>query len=416
MKKVLIISPYFPPFNTPDSQRIRMSLPYYSQFDWNAEVLTVKNPDMDTPVDHNLINSIPEHTIVHYIKTFTKKLTSKIGLGSIALRSLYFYKKTGDELLKKGDYQLVFFSTTQFPLCILGSYWKKKYNIPYIIDMQDPWHSEYYEDKPKNQRPPKYWLSYKLNKYLEPIAMKSVDGLITVSDKYITDLKLRYPNINNIPSAVITFGYSDVDLQLSKKLSVKAIHSSKIKLSYVGVLGPMMEKSLSLFFDAASKIENFETKYRVSFKGTSYANSAKAVKTAYPIALQKGLSNVDEDTKRLGIYEVLNYLNSSDGLIIFGTDEEGYTSSKLYPYIQSGKPILGIFHDDSNAIGILKDITNAHIIILSEDENTFKLKIHLFLEQINNGSYKINQEKFSYYSALEMTNRQCEIFNIVTGL
>ena len=181
-----------------------MSLPYYQQFGWDAEVLTVKNPDIDTPLDHSLVKSIPAHTIVHYIKTFTKKFTSKIGLGSIALRSLYFYKKAGNELLKTGDYQLVFFSTTQFPLCILGSYWKKKHNIPYVIDMQDPWHSDYYEDKPKHQRPPKYWLSYTLNKFLEPIAMKSVDGLIAVSDKYITDLKSRYPNINNIPAAVVT--------------------------------------------------------------------------------------------------------------------------------------------------------------------------------------------------------------------
>lgn len=388
-----------------------MSLPYFNQFDWEAEVITVKNPDADTPTDHKLVSTIPEHVVIHYIKTFTKKITAKLGLGSIALRSLYFYKIKGNELLKTGNYQLIYFSTTHFPLCILGAYWKKKYKIPYIIDMQDPWHSDYYKDKPKNQRPRKYWLSYHMNKYLEPIAMKSVDGLISVSEKYISDLKIRYENIIHIPTAVILFGYSDIDCRISKTFAFNSPKGDRTNLSYVGVLGPMMKKSLNLFFNAVGDIENFIIDYQVSFKGTSYANIDQAVKTAYPIAVEKGLPNVDEDTNRLGIFDTLNYLNNSDGLVIFGTDEAGYTSSKLYPYLQSGKPILGIFHPKSNAINILSNITNAQIVTLYDDEETIKMKIGLFFKQIKEKSYVINRKLLADYSAVEMTKRQCELFN-----
>src|SRR5690606_16191048 len=110
---------------------------------------------------------------------------------------------------------LVYFSTTQFPVCILGAYWKRKFGIPYVIDMQDPWHSEYYQNKPKNEQPPKYWFSYRLNKWLEPIAIKQVDGLIAVSEQYIKDLQQRY-NLN-IPNKTITFGYSEIDLNISQQ-------------------------------------------------------------------------------------------------------------------------------------------------------------------------------------------------------
>lgn len=413
LKKLLIISPYFPPYNTPDMQRMRMSLPYYEAAGWEAEVVTVKHPDNDTGKDPLLSKSIPAHIKVHYISCLSKEKTAKFGLGSIALRSYFSYQRKVNELLKNGHYDLIFFTTTQFPLCTLGAYWKRKFNTPYVIDMQDPWHSDYYKDKPKAQRPKKYWFSYYLNKYLEPKAMKKVDGLISVSEKYINDLQTRYSQIKHIPTAVITFGYSDVDLQLSQTLATQHPQNDQLLLAYVGVLGQMMEKSLTLFFDAINQIADFKEKYQLSFKGTSYASVDRATPTALPIAKQKGISNITEDTQRLGIFELLNYLANADGLLIFGTDEAGYTSSKLYPYLQSGKPILGIFHPQSNAIQILSSLTNAQVISLTDDEQVIKTKVLAYLQQIDEQSYTVNQALFQFYSASQMTERQCELFDRV---
>src|SRR6201985_428119 len=145
--------------------------------------------------DDLLLLSISEDIKVYKVRALNKKWTSKIGLGSLALRSPWFYRQQVNALLRKGKYDLIYFSTTQFPVCTLGAYWKKRFGIPYVIDMQDPWYSEYYRNKPKHEQPPKYWFSYRLNKCLEPIAMKQVDGLISVSESYITDLKIRYPGI-----------------------------------------------------------------------------------------------------------------------------------------------------------------------------------------------------------------------------
>lgn len=88
---MLIISPYFPPSNAADMQRVRMSLPYFSDFGWVAEVVVVHERYSDVIKDPLLLQSLPANVKIYKVKAFDKKWTSKIGLGSMALRSLPYY-------------------------------------------------------------------------------------------------------------------------------------------------------------------------------------------------------------------------------------------------------------------------------------------------------------------------------------
>ena len=126
IKRVLIISPYFPLSNAADMQRIRMSLPYFKDYGWEAEVVTIDPKHSDIIKDDLLLESVPSDIPVHLIQAFSKKWTSKFGLGSISLRSLWFYRLKVNSLLKQKKNDLIYFSTTQFPVCILGAYWKKR--------------------------------------------------------------------------------------------------------------------------------------------------------------------------------------------------------------------------------------------------------------------------------------------------
>jgi hypothetical protein len=86
LKKVLIISPYFPPSNAADMQRVRMSLPYFKEFGWDAEVVTINEKYADLVKDNLLLQTIPKEIPVYKVKAFNKRYTFKLGLGSIALR------------------------------------------------------------------------------------------------------------------------------------------------------------------------------------------------------------------------------------------------------------------------------------------------------------------------------------------
>ncbi|MEB0260631.1 MULTISPECIES: hypothetical protein [unclassified Mucilaginibacter] len=420
-RKVLIISPYFPPVNAADMQRVRMSLPYFANFGWDAEVVCVDEQYTDMATDQLLLQSVPGTIKVHRVSALSKNFTAKFGLGSLALRSLWYYRKTVNKLLAQQKFDLIYFSTTQFPVCILGSYWKKRFGTQYVIDMQDPWHSDYYRDKPKEQQPPKYWFSYRLNKYLEPLAMKQVDGLISVSESYIATLKERYPQIQNIPQATITFGAYQPDLTIAADNAqnfTSLLDTNHKNIVYVGRGGTDMHKAVNALFTAfkqcADTNPGLPYKIRFYFIGTSYAAAGQGIPTILPLAKQHGMeSNVIEITDRISYYHTLLTLQQADALFIPGSDDPAYTASKIYPYLLSKRPLLAVFNPKSPAIATLGEYGAKHVYTFDNVDG-----IAGFINEVANGvtiAQDYNNDAVERYSANNMARQQCLLFNAVVS-
>ena len=424
LKKLLIISPHFPPINAADMHRVRQSVWHFEDYGWKPTVVSVHEAYVEGVEEPLLLKSLPIGLKTIKVKAFLSKWTRKIGLGALALRSLYFYFKEVNTILKKESFNLIYFSTTQFPVLILGRYWKWKYKIPYIIDMQDPWHSSYYQDKPKSERPKKYWFSYHLNKILEPIAMNGCDGLISVSKAYIVELQKRYPNLLNKPSSVITFGAFEKDMELAKTdTSERYLQDKNLKnILYVGRGGFDMQSAITLIFQAfkSGLTENPEiySQFRFVFIGTSYAPKGQGKKTIEPIAERIGLVNyVEEYTDRVPYYEGLSLLQKADLLFIPGSDDPAYTASKLYPYILSNKPMVSIFHTSSSAINILRETKSGVVCTLNEEIEDIYKKFDSLLKSVNENTFHSQTEwnAFEKYGAREMTKRQVDLFNLVVN-
>eukprot|EP01037_Dinobryon_pediforme_P013983 gene13983-14100_t len=426
-KRLLIISPYFAPANAADMHRIRMSLPYFSANGWDAELVTVDEIYLEIGKDPLLTLNIPSGTIIHKIKPIPKKYTAMFGLGSVAIRSLWAYLQTVNVLLKTQSFDLVYFSTTQFPVCILGTYWKKRFKIPFVIDLQDPWHSEYYLNKPANQRPPKYWFAYRLNKYLEPIAIKQADGLISVSEKYITTLQKRYPEIETTPWSVIPFGAFKPDLPVAKansKLFAALLQPGFTNIVYVGRGGLDMHPALSLLFEGFKKgladhPELFK-RIKLYFIGTSYAPQGRGVPTVLPLARDYAIEDqVIEITDRINYYHALATLDNAAALIIPGSDDPQYSASKLYPYLLSQKPLMLILNSHSPAVRILDQSSRGQILVtLGHPE---KNRHHLIYETLKKWASAEFEPLtllpgFKDFSAEILTLKQAELFNTALGV
>jgi hypothetical protein len=424
-RRVLIISPYFAPSNAADMQRIRMSLPYFKQFGWDADVVVVDDKYSEMVKDELLMRSIPKEVNIYKVDALSKKLTSKVGLGSLALRSMWYYLKTVNKLLKTTNYELVYFSTTQFPITILGAYWKRKFKVPYIIDIQDPWHSEYYQGKPKDQQPAKYWFSYRLNKYLEPIAIKQVDGLISVSGGYIDDLKDRYPSIKNIPTVTIPFGAFKHDVQIAtdnKTLFKPLLDPAYKNIVYIGRGGADMQPALTTIFKALKscldKKPEVLKNIRLYFIGTSYAPAGQGKPTILPLVQEFAVAeNIIELTDRISYYHTLATLQQADALLMPGSDDPQYTASKIYPYLLTDKPLLAVFNSKSPALNVLKEYNAAFAYSYDADENVQE-KIIAYFSDIADGTLaatNYNTAAIQKYSAENMTKLQCSFFEEVIG-
>lgn len=404
-------------------QRVRMSLPYFRQNGWDAEVVIVDPKYCDIQKDELLVKTIPGDIKVHTVNAFNKNWSIKIGLGNIALRSLWQYRKKVNQLLKEKKFDLIYFSTTQFAVCILGAYWKKHFGIPYVIDMQDPWHSDYYQDKPKHQQPPKYWFSYRLNKYLEPLALKHADGLISVSESYIIELKKRYPIIKDIPAATITFGSFGPDMLIAQRYKSKFIDLLEPgfkNIVYIGRGGIDMHAAITPVFKAFKQLlieqPKLYRKVKFYFIGTSYAPKGEGIVTILPLAAQFELSaNVVEITDRIGYFHTLATLQVADALFIPGSNDPKYTASKIYPYIVANKPLLAVFNSKSSVLDVLNECNAPHTYSY-DTGNLLDAEIQEFLHQVVDGTIatpNYDEVCLKKHDASNMAKKQTHLFNIV---
>lgn len=382
-KTVLIVSPYFPPDNTADLHRIRQSLPYYQQNGWNVIVLCVEASETEAYKDRSLLETIPNDIEVHKVKALPVSWTRKIGLGNVAMRAFPYLYKTGNELIRDRKPDLVFISTTQFTAMVLGALWKKKWGIPYILDFQDPWHHDHYLKLPPNQRPPKYWFSYRMNKFLEPQAVRTADGLMAVSGSYIEMLKNRYQEIEHIPSAVIPFGAADSDISgryanlLPEYFPAHA--PQYIRIVYTGVINREMLPVIQLFLQSVSHLQKLDDtlfkKLKLYFIGTRYSKNQASKPVLQELALETNLTDkVVEITTREDFLTVLQIQKYADLLLLPGTTDDNYIASKLAPYLISQTPIFSIFKETSAAYPKLKSQPRVQLISFLENRTLTNLQ------------------------------------------
>lgn len=425
MKKLIIISPHFPPTNGADMHRIRQSLPFFESQGWQPTVVAVNPSRVETAQDPLLSESLPRGLRIIWVNALSTHYTRKLGLGSLALRSLPYYWKTVNALIRQEQFDLIYFSTTQFPVMILGAYWQKRFGVPYVIDIQDPWHSDYYENNPKAERPAKYWFSYRLNKWLEPIAMRRVAAIITVSAAYSQTLCARYTWLRQERCYTITFGAFQDDMAIARRAPLTPLNLTPEQKSvvYVGRGGDDMQRAIRLIFRACQLGLVHEpalfSKLRFFFFGTSYAPSGQGKPTLAPVAENLGLGNmVQEIPDRLPYFQALRLLSEADLLLIPGSDDAQYTASKIYPYILAGRPSLAVFHEQSSAADILREVGSGPVVTFGEDTNDEELTQNLYQQWVslldkNLPAPKINQTAFEPHLARAKTKAQVEVFDQV---
>lgn len=353
MKQVLIVSPHFPPVNAPDHQRVRMSLPYFREFDWEPTVLAVEATHVEAPVDPLLLATVPETIAVSRVGAWPARLTRSVGFGNIAYRSWFSLRRAGARLLREKKFDLVYFSTTQFVATVLGAKWQRQFGVPYVIDVQDPWRTDYY-DRPGAPRPPGGW-KYRFARWqagrLEESAWRDAAGFVSVSENYLEQLRSRYAWFAAKPSAVIPFGAAEADFALAKsRPDIRPAferESGAVHLVSVGAIGPIMRTAIERLLAGVRQLRAIDprgaSRLRFHFIGTSYASGGRAELSVAPIAEKFGVAElVREQTERVGYFTAIKTLLAADAIVVPGSDDPAYNPSKIALCFLAEKPVLAV--------------------------------------------------------------------------
>lgn len=410
--------------------RVRQALPYLEQLGWSPVVITVDEAFVESySTDPLLLQSIPPGIEVHRVKAFETKYTRKLGLGSLSMRSYWHIRKKGNELLKKNKFDLVYFSTTAFHVMALGPYWKKKFKVPFIVDIQDPWRNDFYLDKPASERPPKFFLAYNIDKYLEAKTIPLADGIISVSKGYCDTFRQRYPAVTEKKCRVITFGVSDADVDVMRRFvsgsSAVSLKPGKINVVYVGRGGYDMSFAAAVFFKAFKKgltdgNKDFENMH-LWFIGTSYAPQGKGKKTILPVAEENNVEGyVTEITDRVPYFETLFLLDKADIVFIPGSVDTNYTASKIFPYIVLKKKLLAVFNTNSSVVNMLRELNYGELVVFdhtAESADAYADECYIKLCKLLDKSYtpQLNSQLFEIHTAWYKTRQQADFFNEVTA-
>jgi Glycosyl transferase 4-like domain len=426
VKKVLLVSPHFPPTNAPDMQRVRMSLPHFEAFGWKPFVLSAAPAPTDV-VEPLFEETIPANVQIERVKHLPLALTRVVGVENVAIRALPYLYSAGSRLIRVHNIDLVFFSTTMFLAMPLGRMWKRRLGVPYVLDFQDPWLSDYYETHPEVAPPPKYRAARRVHAVMEPWTIKRVDGIISVSPQYIETLQERYPRVRSLPTMTLPFGAAQEDFDVVARHPQANRHFSPQDGRTHGVYAGRGGQDLATALDILFRAFQLNQKARpivfdhvvLHFVGTDYAPAGRAQKTIAPAAERAGVSAwVEEDTTRLPYFETLQLLKDASFLMIVGSDDPAYSASKIYPYILARKPLLAIVHERSPLVEVLRD-TRAGVVVTfpsaptGEQRASAARQLAGCWQQLVEGprSPETDWARFQPYTAREMARRQCELFD-----
>ncbi|EKF04764.1 hypothetical protein FDUTEX481_00922 [Tolypothrix sp. PCC 7601] len=407
-----------------------MSLPFLEKFGWEPHILTVRPESVQGVQDSILAKTIPKHIPVTYTSALPVEQTKLIGMGSLGLRCFPYLLTAGDRLLSQQKFDLIYFSTTVFISMVLGPRWHRYFSIPYILDFQDPWLSNYY--KQSREIPPggrfKYGFSQLQAKFLEPRAISKVSYVISVSPKYPEILQRRYPHLKPEKFTILPFGAPETDFEQLPSLNIQQKvfnpDDGKRHWVYIGRGGSDMALALRILFLAIQsercKNPHLWQAVKLHFVGTSYALDHRAVKTVEPIAQELGVADlVEEHPHRIPYFEALQTLVDSDAILLIGSDDSSYTASKLYPCILAKKPLLAIFHEQSSVVEILNQCRAGRSVTFKQGDRPqdFLAKVvpdlQWLLSTPKGYQPDTNWQAFQPYTAKEMTRKQCAVFDQV---
>ena len=422
-RRVLIVTGSYAPTMIADMQRARQLAWQLPEAGWQVEILCpgigYQPPSCN---DADSANFFSPAAKVHAVPPRAGALFRFFGIGSIGLRALLPLYFAGCKLLAARRFDLVYFSTAQFSLFLLGAPWRRRFKIPYVLDLHDPIHSG-------AAATPGGWkrrLSRVVSRFIERRAVVTASALIAVSPHYLVLMQNRYagrrpPWLKPDRQAVIPFAVLPRDLEEAGVGSAVCSDAAGAKrIVYVGTGGAVMARSFRLMCKTLAELRRHQPylleNIRIELHGTSSAVAADMDTQLARIAGEFDVADVvAEYPVRVTYRHSLELLLQSDGALIIGVDDAGYMPSKFVTYAYSDKPLLACVHRDGPAFAMLREEPAlGHVLWFSQTQEMpladAAAVVAAYLEEVGSGRTLTRQAELAPYTAQAMATRHAQLF------
>ena len=362
MRRLLMISPHFPPDSSAGTHRVRLLAPHLEAYGWRPTVLTVAEQDYEGRVDPELAALVPASLSVVRSRALSPRLTRPIGVGDLGIRALPGLRRIAWQLFEQHPFDAVFITIYPTYPAILGPMLKLRFGVPFVFDYQDPWVSAWgkavgggaggaVDVKSRSTRA--------LAERLEPRVLRAADAVTAVSARTYEDACAR---TGASPRAVaeIPIGWDSADLEaLARRTATSRLipDDGRVNICYTGTLLPLGVATLRAVLTAARTAIDREPKLadrvRFHFFGTSNQTGGGEPRVL-PHARELGVEHlVREHPARLDYLDALDALRQASALLLLGSSEPHYTPSKVFPALLANRPLLAVYHRESTAVDML---------------------------------------------------------------
>jgi len=392
--------------------RPRLFAQHLPSFGWESVILAVHEKYYEENPDWNLVKLLPKDLRIEKVNAF--KIRKPRLIGDIGLRAFFQLYRRASKLINNEHFDFLYIPIPSFYCALLGRLLNRRTGIKYGIDYIDPWVHDF---PGSNKIFSRHWLSTKLAKFLEPIAVKKASLITGVAEGYYKDVLERNPHLKTqAVCGAMPYGGEKKDYELIESLGIEPYlfqkKEGKIQLVYAGAMLPKAYEPLEAIFKSIAANKEIFENLIFHFIGTGKTPDDAEGFNIKPLAEKYGLwqTNVYEYPKRIPYFNVLVHLNIADGIFILGSTEPHYTPSKVFQGVLSKKPLVAVLHKDSITVDIIRS-SRSGIVLGFDGENGIEEIERVFPAFFENARQFINCFKpelvnsvfFEQYSAKNVT-------------
>jgi glycosyltransferase involved in cell wall biosynthesis len=374
MKKVLIITYYWPPSGGAGVQRWLKFVKYLREFGWEPIVYTAENPEVPV-IDESLDKDIPEGIQVLRTKVWEpyhiyKKITGRKSSEKIQTAFLSEKKKPGlaenisiwirgnlfipdarrywikpsvnflSEWLKNNPVDMIVSTGPPHSMHLIALKLKNLTGIPWLADFRDPWTNiDFY-----NQLKLSYFADRR-HKYLEKKVLQTADAVTVISNGMAEDFRTIVPR----EYRVVTNGFDEDDF---KDIIDQPAHD-KFRMAHVGSL--VKTRNPLVLWKAISELlrehPEISEQIEIALTGNVDISVRETVR-------EFGLEHIVIYQNYIPHAELYKEYNKTSALLLLINDTPNANlilTGKLFEYLGAKRPIICIGPKEGDSAAILNE-------------------------------------------------------------